>query len=50
MCALSPLFRPQKREAFCQLLQLMKIQHSNLDEPDLISIYVGTWNMGKGPG
>lgn len=50
MCVLSPLFCPQKREAFCQLLQLMKIQHSNLDEPDLISIYVGTWNMGKGPG
>lgn len=25
----------------------MKIQHSNLDEPDLISVYVGTWNMGK---
>uniref|UniRef100_A0A8B9PW77 phosphatidylinositol-3,4,5-trisphosphate 5-phosphatase n=1 Tax=Apteryx owenii TaxID=8824 RepID=A0A8B9PW77_APTOW len=40
----------QKREAFCQLLQLMKIQHSNLDEPDLISVYVGTWNMGKGLG
>lgn len=28
----------------------MKIQHSNLDEPELISVYVGTWNMGKGPG
>lgn len=40
----------QKREAFCQLLQLMKIQHSNLDEPEIISVYVGTWNMGKGPG
>uniref|UniRef100_A0A452HT23 phosphatidylinositol-3,4,5-trisphosphate 5-phosphatase n=1 Tax=Gopherus agassizii TaxID=38772 RepID=A0A452HT23_9SAUR len=39
----------QKREAFCQLLQLMKIQHSNLDEPDLISVYVGTWNMGSAP-
>ncbi|XP_040525305.1 phosphatidylinositol 3,4,5-trisphosphate 5-phosphatase 2 [Gallus gallus] len=39
----------KKREAFCQLLQLMKIQHSNLDEPDLISIYVGTWNMGSTP-
>lgn len=25
----------------------MRIQHSNLDEPDLISVYVGTWNMGK---
>uniref|UniRef100_A0A8B9F6Y4 phosphatidylinositol-3,4,5-trisphosphate 5-phosphatase n=1 Tax=Amazona collaria TaxID=241587 RepID=A0A8B9F6Y4_9PSIT len=40
---------PQKREAFCQLLQLMKIQRSNLDEPDLISVYVGTWNMGSTP-
>uniref|UniRef100_A0A8B9DAZ4 phosphatidylinositol-3,4,5-trisphosphate 5-phosphatase n=1 Tax=Anser cygnoides TaxID=8845 RepID=A0A8B9DAZ4_ANSCY len=39
----------RKREAFCQLLQLMKIQHSNLDEPDLISVYVGTWNMGSAP-
>ncbi|NWS47461.1 SHP2A phosphatase, partial [Probosciger aterrimus] len=39
----------QKREAFCQLLQLMKIKHSNLDEPDLISVYVGTWNMGSTP-
>uniref|UniRef100_K7FW42 phosphatidylinositol-3,4,5-trisphosphate 5-phosphatase n=1 Tax=Pelodiscus sinensis TaxID=13735 RepID=K7FW42_PELSI len=39
----------RKREAFCQLLQLMKIQHSNLDEPDLISVYIGTWNMGSAP-
>ncbi|XP_061217934.1 phosphatidylinositol 3,4,5-trisphosphate 5-phosphatase 2 [Neopsephotus bourkii] len=39
----------RKREAFCQLLQLMKIQHSNLEEPDLISVYVGTWNMGSTP-
>ncbi|NXM65351.1 SHP2B phosphatase, partial [Serilophus lunatus] len=39
----------RKREAFCQLLQLMKIQHSNLDEPELISVYVGTWNMGSTP-
>ncbi|NXT95550.1 SHIP2 phosphatase, partial [Anhinga rufa] len=39
----------RKREAFCQLLQLMKIQHSKLDEPDLISVYVGTWNMGSTP-
>ncbi|NWH66397.1 SHP2B phosphatase, partial [Geococcyx californianus] len=39
----------RKREAFCQLLQLMKIQHSNLDEPDLISVYIGTWNMGSTP-
>ncbi|NWW74980.1 SHIP2 phosphatase, partial [Climacteris rufus] len=39
----------RKREAFCQLLQLMRIQHSNLDEPELISVYVGTWNMGSTP-
>ncbi|XP_061862442.1 phosphatidylinositol 3,4,5-trisphosphate 5-phosphatase 2 isoform X2 [Colius striatus] len=39
----------RKREAFCQLLQLVKIQHSNLDEPDLISVYIGTWNMGSTP-
>ncbi|XP_074003273.1 phosphatidylinositol 3,4,5-trisphosphate 5-phosphatase 2-like [Numenius arquata] len=39
----------RKREAFCQLLQLMKIQHSKLDEPDLISVYIGTWNMGSTP-
>lgn len=36
----------QKREAFCQLLQLMKNKHSNQDEPDMISIFIGTWNMG----
>ncbi|NXV00831.1 SHP2A phosphatase, partial [Cettia cetti] len=39
----------RKREAFCQLLQLMKIQHSNLDEPEIISVYAGTWNMGSTP-
>ncbi|NXT10162.1 SHP2A phosphatase, partial [Prunella fulvescens] len=39
----------RKREAFCQLLQLMRIQHSNLDEPEIISVYVGTWNMGSTP-
>lgn len=37
----------QKREAFCQLLQLMKNKHSNQDEPDMISIFIGTWNMGQ---
>ncbi|MGH0177713.1 UNVERIFIED_CONTAM: hypothetical protein FKN15_076047 [Acipenser sinensis] len=36
----------KKREAFCQLLQLMKNKHSNQDEPDMISIFIGTWNMG----
>uniref|UniRef100_A0A8D0GPB1 phosphatidylinositol-3,4,5-trisphosphate 5-phosphatase n=1 Tax=Sphenodon punctatus TaxID=8508 RepID=A0A8D0GPB1_SPHPU len=39
----------RKREAFCQLLQLMKNKHSNQDEPDMISIFIGTWNMGSAP-
>uniref|UniRef100_A0A671RAV2 phosphatidylinositol-3,4,5-trisphosphate 5-phosphatase n=1 Tax=Sinocyclocheilus anshuiensis TaxID=1608454 RepID=A0A671RAV2_9TELE len=39
----------KKREAFCQLLQLMKNKHSNQDEPDMISIFIGTWNMGGVP-
>ncbi|KAG8431502.1 hypothetical protein GDO86_018538 [Hymenochirus boettgeri] len=39
----------QKREAFCQLLQLMKNKHSNQDEPDMISVFIGTWNMGSVP-
>ncbi|XP_041088740.1 phosphatidylinositol 3,4,5-trisphosphate 5-phosphatase 2A isoform X1 [Polyodon spathula] len=39
----------KKREAFCQLLQLMKNKHSNQDEPDMISIFIGTWNMGSIP-
>lgn len=37
----------QKREAFCQLLQLMKNKHSHQDEPDMISVFIGTWNMGE---
>uniref|UniRef100_A0A8C4X5P3 phosphatidylinositol-3,4,5-trisphosphate 5-phosphatase n=1 Tax=Erpetoichthys calabaricus TaxID=27687 RepID=A0A8C4X5P3_ERPCA len=39
----------KKREAFCQLLQLMKNRHSNQDEPDMISVFIGTWNMGSVP-
>uniref|UniRef100_A0A3B4Y7B8 phosphatidylinositol-3,4,5-trisphosphate 5-phosphatase n=1 Tax=Seriola lalandi dorsalis TaxID=1841481 RepID=A0A3B4Y7B8_SERLL len=39
----------KKREAFCQLLQLMKNKHSNQDEPDMISIFIGIWNMGSVP-
>nr|XP_057935764.1 phosphatidylinositol 3,4,5-trisphosphate 5-phosphatase 2A [Doryrhamphus excisus] len=39
----------KKREAFCQLLQLMKNKHSNQDEPDMISVFIGTWNMGSVP-
>lgn len=37
----------QKRDAFCHLLQLMKMRHSQQSEPDVISVFVGTWNMGK---
>ncbi|XP_033991911.1 inositol polyphosphate phosphatase-like 1b [Trematomus bernacchii] len=39
----------RKRDAFCQLLQLMKTRHSHLSEPDVISVFVGTWNMGGSP-
>ncbi|KAG7470915.1 hypothetical protein MATL_G00118860 [Megalops atlanticus] len=39
----------KKREAFCQLLQLMKNKHSQQDEPDMISIFIGSWNMGSVP-
>ncbi|KAJ6664785.1 hypothetical protein lerEdw1_005757 [Lerista edwardsae] len=39
----------RKREAFCQLLQLMKNRHSNQDEPDMISLFIGSWNMGSVP-
>ncbi|XP_063046606.1 inositol polyphosphate phosphatase-like 1b [Engraulis encrasicolus] len=39
----------KKREAFCQLLQLMKTRHSKQTEPDVISVFVGTWNMGGSP-
>ncbi|XP_078258097.1 phosphatidylinositol 3,4,5-trisphosphate 5-phosphatase 2A [Rhinoraja longicauda] len=39
----------RKREAFCQLLQLMKNKHLKQDEPDMISIFIGTWNMGSAP-
>ncbi|XP_065814823.1 inositol polyphosphate phosphatase-like 1b isoform X1 [Labrus bergylta] len=39
----------RKRDAFCQLLQLMKSRHSQLSEPDMVSVFVGTWNMGSSP-
>ncbi|XP_056130218.1 inositol polyphosphate phosphatase-like 1b [Lampris incognitus] len=39
----------RKQEAFCQLLQLMKTRHSQLSDPELISVFVGTWNMGGSP-
>ncbi|XP_063058053.1 phosphatidylinositol 3,4,5-trisphosphate 5-phosphatase 1 [Engraulis encrasicolus] len=37
----------KKREGFCQLLQQMKNKHSGKAEPDMISLFVGTWNMGN---
>uniref|UniRef100_A0A3B4B2S6 phosphatidylinositol-3,4,5-trisphosphate 5-phosphatase n=1 Tax=Periophthalmus magnuspinnatus TaxID=409849 RepID=A0A3B4B2S6_9GOBI len=37
----------KKREGFCQLLQLMKNKHSDKPEPDMITVFVGTWNMGN---
>ncbi|KAI4892022.1 hypothetical protein NFI96_034231 [Prochilodus magdalenae] len=37
----------KQREGFCQLLQQMKNKHSDKPEPDMISIFVGTWNMGN---
>lgn len=40
-------FNPQKREGFCQLLQQMKNKHSEQPEPDMITIFIGTWNMGR---
>ncbi|NXU53204.1 SHIP1 phosphatase, partial [Turnix velox] len=39
----------KKREGFCQLLQQMKNKHSEQPEPDMISIFMGTWNMGAAP-
>ncbi|XP_060690917.1 phosphatidylinositol 3,4,5-trisphosphate 5-phosphatase 1 isoform X1 [Hemiscyllium ocellatum] len=37
----------KKREGFCQLLQLMKNKHSDFSEPDMIKVFIGTWNMGN---
>uniref|UniRef100_A0A8C5LD92 phosphatidylinositol-3,4,5-trisphosphate 5-phosphatase n=1 Tax=Jaculus jaculus TaxID=51337 RepID=A0A8C5LD92_JACJA len=39
----------KKREGFCQLLQQMKNKHSERPEPDMITIFIGTWNMGNAP-
>uniref|UniRef100_A0A803TBB3 phosphatidylinositol-3,4,5-trisphosphate 5-phosphatase n=2 Tax=Anolis carolinensis TaxID=28377 RepID=A0A803TBB3_ANOCA len=39
----------KKREGFCQLLQQMKNKHSEQPEPDMITIFIGTWNMGDAP-
>uniref|UniRef100_A0A8C2U0H6 phosphatidylinositol-3,4,5-trisphosphate 5-phosphatase n=1 Tax=Coturnix japonica TaxID=93934 RepID=A0A8C2U0H6_COTJA len=39
----------KKREGFCQLLQQMKNKHSEQPEPDMITVFIGTWNMGAAP-
>ncbi|XP_017263966.1 inositol polyphosphate phosphatase-like 1b isoform X2 [Kryptolebias marmoratus] len=39
----------RKRESFCRLLLLMKSTHAQLEQPDLVSVFVGTWNMGGSP-
>jgi len=36
-----------QREAFCQLLQYLRNKHSTSREPDCVSIFCGTWNMGE---
>uniref|UniRef100_A0A8C4ZRV0 phosphatidylinositol-3,4,5-trisphosphate 5-phosphatase n=1 Tax=Gadus morhua TaxID=8049 RepID=A0A8C4ZRV0_GADMO len=37
----------KKREGFCQLLQQLKNKHSAKPDPDMITVFVGTWNMGN---
>ncbi|XP_078522146.1 phosphatidylinositol 3,4,5-trisphosphate 5-phosphatase 1 [Lissotriton helveticus] len=39
----------KKREGFCQLLQQMKNKHSGQPEPDMLTIFIGSWNMGDAP-
>lgn len=39
----------RKCDSFCQLLQLMKSRHCQRSEPDMLSVFVGTWNMGGSP-
>uniref|UniRef100_A0A8C7ZFP1 phosphatidylinositol-3,4,5-trisphosphate 5-phosphatase n=1 Tax=Oryzias sinensis TaxID=183150 RepID=A0A8C7ZFP1_9TELE len=36
----------RKCDAFCQLLLLMKSRQCQRLEPDVVSVFVGTWNMG----
>uniref|UniRef100_A0A8C9WIU7 phosphatidylinositol-3,4,5-trisphosphate 5-phosphatase n=1 Tax=Scleropages formosus TaxID=113540 RepID=A0A8C9WIU7_SCLFO len=43
------MINKSKCEAFCHLLQLMRTRQSRQGEPDLISVFVGTWNMGSSP-
>ncbi|XP_041846463.1 inositol polyphosphate phosphatase-like 1b isoform X2 [Melanotaenia boesemani] len=40
---------PRKCDSFCHLLLLMKSRHSQWSEPDVVSVFVGTWNMGGSP-
>ena len=35
------------RETFCQQIMQMKNMHSSVVDVDQISVFVGTWNMGK---
>ena len=35
------------REAFCQLMQYIRNKHSDATEPDCVSVFCGSWNMGK---
>lgn len=37
----------QSRELFCQLVQLMKNQHSKNELKTQVRIFIGTWNMGR---
>jgi len=37
----------QHRETFCQLMQHIRNKHSEANEPDCVSIFCGSWNMGK---
>ncbi|XP_069473988.1 phosphatidylinositol 3,4,5-trisphosphate 5-phosphatase 1 isoform X3 [Ambystoma mexicanum] len=39
----------KKREGFCQLLQQLKNKHSEQPEPDMLTIFIGSWNMGDAP-
>lgn len=40
---------PKQREYFCQLVQSMKLCHTNSKEIDQISVFIGTFNMGDAP-
>ena len=35
------------RENFCQMVQQLKNAHCVSEEKDHLSIFIGTWNMGK---